>query len=102
MNRKSKPFLIMARERDNFVISDVDSFYFGGNGGEDDVLTGEDVTSYIYTDRPIYRPAQSVFFKGILRQWTAQGYKLIDSKTVKVTIEDPNNSKIFEKRTASF
>ena len=94
---KSNPFLIMARERDNFVISDVDSFYFGGYGGEDDVLTGEDVTSYIYTDRPIYRPAQSVFFKGILRQWTSAGYKLIDSKTVNVTIEDPNNGKIFEK-----
>ncbi|HEY6247828.1 MAG TPA: MG2 domain-containing protein [Pyrinomonadaceae bacterium] len=91
------PFLIMARERDNFVVSDVDSLYFGGDTSEDDVLTGEDVTSYIYTDRPIYRPAQSVFFKGILRQWTARGYKLIDSKTVKVTIEDPNNSKVFEK-----
>ncbi|HEX3252942.1 MAG TPA: MG2 domain-containing protein [Pyrinomonadaceae bacterium] len=94
---KSNPFLIMARERDNFVISDVDSFYFGGYSGGDDVLTGEDVTSYIYTDRPIYRPAQSVFFKGILRQWTTAGYKLIDSKTVNVTIEDPNNGKVFEK-----
>lgn len=94
---QSNPFLIMARERDNFVISDVDSFYFGGYGGEDDVLTGEDVTSYIYTDRPIYRPAQTVFFKGILRQWTSNGYKLIDSKTVTVTIEDPNNGKVFEK-----
>lgn len=94
---QSQPFLIIARERDNVVVSDVDSFYFGGEGGEDDVLTGEDVTSYIYTDRPIYRPAQSVFFKGILRQWTSGGYKLIDSKTVNVTIEDPNNGKIFEK-----
>ena len=91
------PFLIMARDRDDFVISDLDSFYFGGYGGEDDVLTGEDVTSYIYTDRPIYRPAQSVFFKGILRQWTSRGYILIDSKTVNVTIEDPNSSKVFEK-----
>ena len=94
---EGKAFLIMARERDNFVISDVDSFYFGGYGGEDDVLTSEDVTSYIYTDRPIYRPAQSVFFKGILRQWTSNGYKLIDSKTINVTIEDPNNGKVFEK-----
>lgn len=93
---QSNPFLIMARERDDFVISDVDSFYFGGYGGADDVLTGEDVTSYIYTDRPIYRPAQSVFFKGILRQWTSNGYKLIDSKTVKVTIEDPNSGKVFD------
>src|SRR6185369_1402125 len=95
--QKPNPFLVMARERDNFVISDVDSFYFGGSGGEDDVLTGEDVTSYIYTDRPVYRPAQTVFFKGILRQWTTNGYKLIDSKTVDVTIEDPDNGKVFEK-----
>ncbi|HXS01808.1 MAG TPA: MG2 domain-containing protein [Pyrinomonadaceae bacterium] len=94
---QSNPFLIMANERDNFVISDVDSFYFGGYGDADDVLTGEDVTSYIYTDRPIYRPAQSVFFKGILRQWTTNGYKLLDNKTVNVTIEDPNNGKVFEK-----
>jgi uncharacterized protein YfaS (alpha-2-macroglobulin family) len=95
--QQNNAFLIMARESDNFVVSDVDSFYFSGYGGEDDVLTGEDVTSYIYTDRPIYRPAQSVFFKGILRQWTTDGYKLINSKTVNITIEDPNNSKVFEK-----
>src|SRR5712692_797074 len=57
-------YLIMAHERDNFVISDVESFYFSGEGGEDDALSGNDLTSYIYTDRPIYRPAQKVFFKG--------------------------------------
>jgi uncharacterized protein YfaS (alpha-2-macroglobulin family) len=90
-------YLIMARERDNFVISDVESFYFGGEGGEDDVLTSEGLTSYIYTDRPIYRPAQKVFFKGILRHWGRNGYELVDSKTVNVTIEDPNNGKVFEK-----
>src|SRR5207302_6300718 len=90
-------YLIMARDRDNFAISDVESFYFSGEGGEDDVLSSEDLTSYIYTDRPIYRPAQKVFFKGILRQWGRDGYKLLDEKTVNVTIEDPNSGKIFEK-----
>jgi len=90
-------YLIMAHERDNFVISDVESFYFSGEGGEDDVLTSEGLTSYIYTDRPIYRPAQKVFFKGILRHWGRNGYELVDSKTVNVTIEDPNNGKVFEK-----
>jgi uncharacterized protein YfaS (alpha-2-macroglobulin family) len=96
-SQTSDAYLIMAKERDNFVISDVDSFYFGGEGGEDDVLTGENLTSYIYTDRPIYRPAQKVYFKGILRQWGRNGYELLDNKTVNVTIEDPNNGKVFEK-----
>src|SRR5205814_6870149 len=79
------------------VISDVESFYFSGEGGEDDLLGANDLTSYIYTDRPIYRPAQKVFFKGILRHWGRNGYELVDSKTVDVTIEDPNNGKVFEK-----
>jgi hypothetical protein len=96
-NTQTNPYLIMARERDNFVISDLESFYFSGEGGEDDLLSSADLTSYIYTDRPIYRPAQKVYFKGILRQWGREGYKLLDDKTVNVTIEDPNSGKIFEK-----
>ena len=60
----------MARERDNFVISDVDSFYFGGYGG-DDVLTGEDVTSYIYTDRQSTARRNQSSLKGFC-QWTSE------------------------------
>jgi alpha-2-macroglobulin len=102
------PYLILAHDHDNFVVSDIDSFYFAGGGGgegdegEEGVEGGYDpsVTSYIYTDRPIYRPAQKVFLRGILRRWGRNGYELIDSKTVKLTIEDPNNAKVLEKEVS--
>ena len=52
----------MARERDNFVISDVDSFYFGGECGEDDVLTGEDSDQlHLYRSADLSARADSLF-----------------------------------------
>jgi len=91
-------YLIMARNGENFAISDLDSFYFRRPKGEDeDGAYDSSVTGYLYTDRPVYRPAQHVYFKGILRRWARSGYEMIDSKTVTVIIEDPNNGKILER-----
>jgi hypothetical protein len=93
-------YLITAHERDNFVISDLDSFYFsGGAEGEDEEGGGYNpsLVSYIYTDRPVYRPAQKVYFKGILRRWGRNGYELVNSKSVTVTIEDPDSGKVLER-----
>ncbi|MCU1268030.1 MAG: alpha-2-macroglobulin-like protein [Acidobacteria bacterium] len=89
-------YLVLAHERDNFAISDLDSFYFGSEGDEEGGSYDSNAVSYVYTDRPIYRPAQKVYFKGILRRWGRNGYELPDSKTVNVTIEDPNSGKISE------
>ena len=93
-------YLITAHDRENFVISDLDSFYFsGGDEGEGDEGGGynQSRVSYIYTDRPVYRPAQKVYFKGILRHWGRNGYELVNSQTVSVTIEDPDSGKILER-----
>lgn len=94
-------YLITARDGENFAISDLDSFYFRGYGDEEG-HGGEDydpsLTGYLYTDRPVYRPAQKVYFKGILRRRNKTGYQIPDSKTVNVTIEDPNNGKIFARQ----
>jgi uncharacterized protein YfaS (alpha-2-macroglobulin family) len=43
--------------------------------------------AYLYTDRPVYRPDQDVFFKGILRQEDDLHYSLPPQKRVYVTIE---------------
>jgi alpha-2-macroglobulin len=87
-------YLVMARERENFAISDIDSFYFdtGGAGDSND----ESLKSFIYTDRPVYRPQQKVYFKGILRRLTEKGYVTVGS-TVNVTIEDGDGNQVYEK-----
>lgn len=94
--QQNSSYLVLAQEKDNFVVSDLDSFYFGGEGYEGDSGYDPHVVSYIYTDRPIYRPAQKVYYKGIIRRWGRNGYELVDGKTVKVTIEDPNSGKVSE------
>lgn len=43
--------------------------------------------AYIYTERPIYRPGQPVYFKGILRTDDDLEYRQTDLNTVKVRIQ---------------
>ncbi|HEV2862017.1 MAG TPA: MG2 domain-containing protein [Pyrinomonadaceae bacterium] len=92
-------YLVMATEGENFAISDLDSYYFGGEY-EGEYEEGGDgagsLTSYIYTDRPVYRPEQKVYFKGILRDRVETGYKLPAGKTVAVTVSDGQGAQIFE------
>jgi alpha-2-macroglobulin len=85
----SNDYLVMAVKDHQFAISDLYSYTFEG-GGEGNL------TSYIYTDRPVYRPAQKVYFKGILRKLGANGYE-VPGRTATVTVTDPNDGKLLEK-----
>ena len=84
--------MIFASHRDNFAISDLESFYFGGFEEQN-----EHVRGYIYTDRPIYRPNHKVSFKGIIRSIDDQDqYHRIKSESVTVTVKDSNDARVFE------
>lgn len=84
-------YVILASQRENFAISDLESYYFGDQTG------AENVQGYIYTDRPIYRPTHQVFFKGILRTIDEQNrYRSLKSQTVSVTIKDPSDAQIYQ------
>ena len=49
---------------------------------------------YIYTDRPIYRPGQKVYIKGILRSYKDGVYSFDRGWKVKLTIRDPRGKEI--------
>ncbi len=59
----------------------------GNFGIYENYFGGETKTfSYVYTDRPIYRPDQEVFFKGILRENDDLRYSLSKLKQVYVVV----------------
>ena len=51
--------------------------------------------AYVYTDRALYRPGQTVFYKGVVRANDDLHYSLPNLKTVDVTI-DNDQGKLFE------
>ena len=86
----SEGVMILASQRENFAVADLESFYF--NFGE-----SENVEGYIYTDRPVYRPGHKVSFKGILRGFDEPGqYRPLKNDTITVTVKDANDAKVFE------
>ncbi len=54
---------------------------------------------YLYTDRPIYRPDQKVYFKGVFREDDDARYSLSRGvEQVVVRIEDPQGKKLYEEK----
>ena len=90
---ESNSLLILARESSNFAISDLGSLFF-----YEEEEGAAEIKGYIYTDRPVYRPAHKIHFKGIVRLVDEAGaYKPVTSSTVNVTITDPNSATILTK-----
>ncbi|MCU0727845.1 MAG: MG2 domain-containing protein, partial [Planctomycetes bacterium] len=56
---------------------------------------------YTFTDRPVYRPGQTVHLKSIVRAATDQGLRAVDGKAVKVEIADPQGRKLLERTLAT-
>jgi len=57
----------------------------------------EPYSAYFYTDRAIYRPGQTVYFKGILRADDDARYSLPkDVKSLEVTISDDQGKEIYK------
>jgi len=67
--------------------------------GFDDVKQGrvkEGYVGHIYTERELYRPGQTVYFKGIFRHDNDAIFTLLDPETpVEISVHDSRNKRIF-------
>ena len=64
--------------------SGVEMWQYGNFGGY--FAPANQPTAYVYTERPIYRPGQPVYFKGIVRKDDDLDYSIPDKQAVKVKI----------------
>jgi uncharacterized protein YfaS (alpha-2-macroglobulin family) len=64
--------------------SGVEMWQYGNFGGY--FAPANQPTAYVYTERPIYRPGQPVYFKGIVRNDDDLDYSIPDTQVVKVKI----------------
>ena len=80
--------LVLAKSGDDFAPSSLDTWTLGYN-------SENRLNAYIYTDRPVYRPGHTVYFKAILRGMEEGRYRLPDSAPVPIEIDDPEGKPVF-------
>lgn len=63
-------------------------------------ISGQDSTTkdylYLYSDRPLYKAGDTVFYKGLLRQFNFDGYRGSPTKTGKLKVLDENGTLLTE------
>jgi uncharacterized protein YfaS (alpha-2-macroglobulin family) len=75
---------------EDFIYSNT-SYYFNNNA-EPKAYTAE--VSHFFTDRGIYRPSQTVYFKAILTTKTGNNVAILAKKATTVTLFDANYQKV--------
>lgn len=70
--------------------------YFGGYGRYRDDQPKQTVQTFLFTDRAMYRPGQTIHFKGIVVENTPKQNRntVLAERTAEVTLYDANNQKV--------
>ncbi len=71
----------------------IDAWYFGLNPE----YYPEQYRAYLYTDRPIYRPDQPVYFRGVIREKNDVTYTPPSFSTIPVQITDDQGEVVYDK-----
>ena len=82
--------VLLARGRDSLLVND---YYFGGRFEEQDIDEPE-VKTFLFTDRAIYRPGQTVYFKGVMVERAGDQTRVLANKEETVALLDVNGQTV--------
>lgn len=84
---------ILATKKKDSLLSAFSNYYYNNNNIE---AAGMLIKPFIYLDRAIYRPGQTVYFKAILAAEKEGKSQIVPNYTLSVYVEDVNGQEIFE------
>ena len=86
---KVESVVIMAKQGDSFAVNAPPYFYM-----QSDPERGWE--GYVYTDRPVYRPGDTVHYKAILRQLAGSQYRVVTAQPVSIEIRDSEYKPVYQ------
>ncbi len=103
---------VLLQDGDNFALLDkyyyydnedyyYDDYYEDDEGFIPDPKKQTEIKVYLHTERPIYRPDQTVYFKGIIRRFKRGQYRKPSVDEAKVVITDPEGKEIYRQTLKS-
>jgi uncharacterized protein YfaS (alpha-2-macroglobulin family) len=86
--KKLESLLVTARRGEDFAALST----YGGN-----VSTDEDqrLNAYVYTDRPVYRPGHTVYYKAIVRSRDLESYRVPAGRRVNIEVQDSDGKAVY-------
>lgn len=80
---------VLVQDGDNFAL--LDKYYYYSDEKDQDGA----IKVYLHTERPIYRPEQTVYFKGVVRRMRRGTYRTPAGDEVEVVVTDPEGNEIY-------
>ncbi len=90
---KPENVAVLATNKDEFAINTPGAW----NLGDD---PNRSLKGYTYTDRPVYRPGDTVHFKAIVRSQIASGYSIPQGQDLRLEMRDPQTYDVMWNQTA--
>ncbi len=85
-NVNNNTSLIIAQTGDEIVINDPYLYFYGRDN---------ELVSYVYTNQPVYRPGQEVFFKSIFRRRAGNDLQNAAGEKFTISIKSPKNKEVY-------
>ncbi len=87
----SRSQFVIAKKRDSYALSSAYYYYYN-------YYSSKTYKTYVYTERPVYRPGQKVYLKGVVKKVSAADLLPASDMEVQLIVVDVKRKSVFKKK----